>query len=299
MAIKVLPNETVKFSPTGEDFNTFNRSCMQDNELWCQLAEPQVITQFEGEITPLTNTNLLVNPDFDTVLTPWTLESGFGHVWTNDNAYLATFPGNTIGVIRQTLAFTDGKVYRFSIQITETNNNAHLRLDVVGGGQYLSGNFFQFVQPGYYEIYFLADSTTGVDIVTVSPNSATGLLGFSYTNLIQLSTPTVAVYDCDGVFAATIDQIQYSGTKFAVSIPWGELGLTAGCYRICLSDVDDLGQDLLLPSIFIIASNGNPIIASQGATNVDTKPSLLDRAATIQPQVRQENRNPIGIKAFG
>lgn len=131
MAIKVLPNETVKFSPTGQDFNTFNKDCMHDNELWCQLAEPQVITQFEGELTPLTGTNLLTNPDFDTDLTGWTATSGFWE-WVGP-LYGRTFPGTQQANIRQTYALTDGKLYRIGVQVIVANN-AELLISVVGGG---------------------------------------------------------------------------------------------------------------------------------------------------------------------
>jgi len=122
----------------------------------------------------------------------------------------------------------------------------------------------QFSGVGIHFVYF---QTAGVPETFQIRGSGTTLGSIKYVSIREMSSVGIQLEDCDGtpVGALPASAITYSGLMAMVTVDWGALGLSEGCYRICVEDTGDLDEDLLLPFKTLNYEAGGPLLLPSGA----------------------------------
>lgn len=275
--IQVLKNQAVVFPEV--DHNTENEACTMQNLQFCQLVTNGIETQFQVRLTEEDGVDKVTNGNFLTDLSGW-VDFGWSIAWASGKARLGAALGND-SLLGQALTLKANTIYKFNYQIPlmfpqfasgqgGLEWEATITDSTTIGGITLGTNLSN--QEGYYSFYFLT-GITGSHTLTLFTRGLPGLsgTGFIYWDNIEvfeLTTPaSISLLDCNDNFAASITNISFFEDLATVVVDWQSLNLPDDCYKLCITDGEDLAFDFLTYADMWIWPGGAPIIID--TTNPD------------------------------
>lgn len=269
MAVNIIPNQVVKLFDT-ENFNQRNKRLTQDYRQYCQLVREEQTSMFQIQVTPETGDELLTNADFDSALTGWNYDydivNGFWQVsGTSQVQGKIGFAGFTD--LLQNVTLTANKMYRLRADVLNvvSSTNLSIRMIAVAGESYDKTWYINDIgkQQNILTMYFFTNGYTDFDIKFVITGGLDNLVYLSAISLVELSEPVVTIEDCDGgVTQRTLTPFSRAEDRINYAIEW--FGLTERCYRVCVTNVDDLDFNYLDRSLALSTEGGQPIELEQG-----------------------------------
>lgn len=265
MAVNIIPNQLIQLVPlNGEDQNELNHRLMWDYRNYCQVVRTEQTTMFQVQLTPETGENIIPNGDFDdstVYLANWNLLSGTGQAW-NGLAVIRSF-GVPFADIQQTVNVEQNSYYYIEFEVQDITPNSQVVVSVLPTPDY--GNFAALAanEPGTYRFYFKSLSSTTASIDITLTGALRPQVNMEFVNMIKMSYPAVTVKTCETeTLVRTVLPIDVQEDRANYAIDW--YGLDYGCYRICLSGIDDLTYNYLAYALALGAENGAPLMMEDG-----------------------------------
>lgn len=261
MAVNLIGNQLVKLYSV-EDFNERNKRLTWDTRTYCQVVREEQITMFQVQVTPQTDDELISNWDFDDSpisLPDWNIISGS---WINNNGIaIGENTGSSFAQITQSVVLDANSYYIIEFDLEYLSSGATFQVSVAPVPDYNNFAGIAVTDTGEYKLSFVSDqSTNATIIIKVSGIRPRG--GIDFISMKKLSTPTVTVEDCEGVTKRTLVPFAREQDYINYSVEW--FGLPFGCYRICMTDVDDLNYNYLEFALALGTEGGSPIMMEEG-----------------------------------
>lgn len=228
MAI-IKPNQPVLFTETDA------LVCNSDVDYYEQIVDNTDDTQFQMGLTICNgSTQVLDSPNFDS-----SSDFFYNALAWSITSNVACSLGAYASAIENATELDSTKYYRVSITVDSVTSGS---FDVYLGSTYL-GNFSQ---AGSYTWYGFPTPYLARHTVRVLPVNATDVCCMSAMEAyVYLTNFIFAIYDSEDNY---VDEISYSANpeyftfvqdSLTVTINWSELGISNGCYYLCLLDPCD------------------------------------------------------------
>ncbi len=260
MGLIILPNQTIKFLTPGEtDFNTFNESCTQDGRVYCQPITRDTPTKFQILTSPQDGVNLVPSNGFffNPCGVDWTCVGGWGITGNQAVNPGATPTSDFIAAVN----LTAGQYYRVRVNVLGLSSpvpSSGLN-PVLGGGTPLvpsvtngaSGMFTWFTQL----------NTVTANEINISLGVGVSVV-INYVEVLEYTTPTVTVEDCEGNHLATITDLEFKDGYVVVNVDWSALAfMEDGCYKICVYPIGN-GTNIL--NCYLLKESGDYLLLEDG-----------------------------------
>lgn len=265
MAINVIPNQLIDLIPyNGEDNNELNHRLMWDYRNYCQVVRTEQTTMFQVQLTPETGDNIIPNGDFDdntVYLANWNITGGTAQPY-NGLAVIRSF-GVPFGGINQNVNVSQNSYYYIEFEVQDITPNSQVVVTVNPTPDYGNTSALAVTEPGTYKFYFQSLQSTMASIDITLTGALRPQVNMEFVNMIKMSYPAVTVEGCDnGVTYRTVLPVDVQEDRANYAIEWN--GLDYGCYRICLTGIDDLTYNYLEYALALGAENGAPLMMEDG-----------------------------------
>lgn len=219
-----IPNQPVIFGATSD-------SCSCDVETGAQLVDNTDETQFQFQLTNCQAAqSVIVDENFNDI-TKWGLGSNWAIAYNQLCGYQSS-PPPAISEVSSTISLTSGYYYQMNIIV-----------DSISGGSITialgSINIAVIDQAGTYTFYGFSDGTT----FSITKPAEVAVC-ISNIQLYEILTQFKFViydaatnsYQAQISYTNTPDYFNLTGDTLTVTVNWAELGISNGCYYICLLD---------------------------------------------------------------
>jgi len=236
MPLFPIESQLVKLLEPGDGgFNPENNECKQDLRTFCQLVDRSMVTRFQIDLTNLGEAELLLDPNFAAVCgVNWTCGG-----WT---IVPPKVEATGVGTIGQTITLTQDEYYCFQFTI-ENNAESQVIYFQLGADppiQLVPGG------PGTFTAYGQYVGATGPVSFGIG-SGATHVQDYeiSDVSLLRASRPGVTVRNCDGSNPQEVTDITLMNGlgvpgKALVVVDWNALGLSDGCWELCVADIAEV-----------------------------------------------------------
>lgn len=263
MAVNLIGNQLVKLYSV-EDFNERNKRLTWDTRTYCQVVREEQITMFQVQVTPQTDDELISNWDFDDspiALPDWNIIAGD---WISDNGMAVGMSAGTgVAIISQNVVLEADAYYIIEFDVSDFDRfGTHVTVSIIPTPDYDNFAAITVNTEGTHVFYFYSEQSITADIFIAIDGTIRPRASIDFISMKKLSTPTVTVEDCEGVTKRTLVPFAREQDYINYSVEW--FGLPFGCYRICITEIDDLNYNYLNIALAIGDENGAPILDEEG-----------------------------------
>lgn len=224
-----IPNQPVIFGAVTPD-------CSCDAESGAQIVDNTDVTQFQFDISPCADAeSVIVDTNFND-LTDWTLGSN----WAISYNQLCLTGGNVVGTLAssENVFGEDGEYYQVNITVDSISDGSievRLGATVIGtisvAGEYTFYGVPTADSSGELRLVF---SNNDID-VSACFSEVTAYEIFNQFKFIVKDAAT-NTYQAQISYANNPSYFTFSKNTLTVSVDWSEIGISNGCYYICLLD---------------------------------------------------------------
>lgn len=265
-------NSPVSFGP---DINTEDCNCI--GQPYCQLVETPDVTRFQlpNNCPPTWGSEMIANGTFAVSLASWSQGTGNGSVndWTQSSGKAVGVP--TSRILNQAVTISQFNKYKLSLDVTLGSG---CTIYVVGYRSYTGDDSTDYV--------ILATITsTGTHVMEITASEDYVRIGFYVEGdcensdldnisllLASYECLDICIQDTEGNLVENVpsSDISYYGDFIYVKVDWAAMGITPGCYKICICNEDDL---VFAENLFTLGDNGTFEEDSTGISSNATDPA--------------------------
>lgn len=292
-----MNNYFPSFSPVsfGPDINTADCECL--GQPFKQKVQTSDVTRFQlpNNCPETWGSNMMANGDFAAGLVGWFQGNGNGasFEWVINSGKARGFP--TSMILNQPLPISQFQKYKLSLDVT------------LGSGCTIYVVGFRDDDSDSSDYVILATITsTGTQTITFTPEEDFVRIGFILVGdcansdldniTLQLASYDcldLCIYDTDDILIANVPSasISYYGAFIYVQVDWAALGITQGCYKICICNTNDV---VYATNLWTIGDDGTFESGITGCTSDETPSQSSTKAyqGIYSFKIRQDNTVP-------
>lgn len=260
MAVQLIPNQLVKLYKT-ETFNERNKKFHQDYRTYCQIVKQEQTTYFQLKTLPEGN-QLLTNGEFTNNLSGW-LTIG---TWQWSAGQAQGIMGTSSILLFQSKILSTDTNYALTVNVAKFAGSAGVSLNLKAeSGEVHAIEISRALygtNPGEFTLYFNTGAYTYHIIGLTLTGDAGDLVYLEDVSLYKLTTPTVTLETCTGTNIKTIPVLDTGNGRLTYGVEW--FGLDDDCYRLCITDTEDLNKNYLAEALALSTEGEDPIELEDG-----------------------------------
>lgn len=263
MPVRLIPNQLVKLFDT-ETLNQRNKRLTLDYRTYCQIVRDGQTTMFQVQMLT-EGESIITNGGFEVDISGWNV---IIPQWQYATGRLQGKVDSSITAsISQGLTMTSGGTYELTLTIQFTNATSSLTVQLTDTAQ-TNQSTVTYTAAEYgtspftvTQYWYVGSSTVGYIMMELAGNIR-DLVYIDDVSLYELTEPTVTLETCGGVLVETVPVFARSNDYLSYAVNW--LGKDEGCYRVCMTGIDDTEKNYLDNALALATEGGAPLELEQG-----------------------------------
>lgn len=219
---------------------------------------------FQLELLP-NSENLLLNGSFQNDISSWNTLITFWQ-WASGRLQGEKVITNNPAIF-QSQTVTANRTYQLNLTAQFTNLTSSLTVSILNGTGTSTNNITYSAadygtQPFNITQYWDSLDGTSVFVTFILDGEMRDLVFIDDVSFYELTEPAVTLETCEGVFIKTIPVFARANNVISYAVEW--FGIPEGCYRVCMTGVDDTEKNYLDDALALSTEGDEPIELEQG-----------------------------------